>query len=255
MKTDNRHPILGLPFFVGPLEEAIDASRRGALIVAPSGPNLSGELHSVPAYRDAVRSADIILTDSAVMVSVYNRASGSRIPRHSGLKFLEALLDEPSLRRASGVFWVMPTAEEGEKIGRWLESRGFPVSASNTYVAPHYPPGPITDESLLAGIERSRPEVVVINLAGGKQEILGAWLKSQLGERSPGIVCTGAAIAFLAGTQARIPRWADRIGVGWLMRCIYEPRKFVPRYYRALPLLVMVWREARTARRSLMSWL
>jgi glycerol-3-phosphate dehydrogenase len=58
----------------------------------------------------------------------------------------------------------------------------------------------------------------------------------------PGIVCTGAAVAFLAGTQAKIPVWADRSGLGWLMRCIYEPRKFIPRYWSALPLIGMVAR-------------
>ena len=80
-----------------------------------------------------------------------------------------------------------------------------------------------------------------MNLAGGKQEVLGAWLRERL-EPSPGIVCTGAAVAFLAGTQAKIPVWADRSGLGWLMRCLYEPRKFIPRYWSALPLLGMVAR-------------
>ena len=81
----------------------------------------------------------------------------------------------------------------------------------------------------------------MLNLAGGKQEVLGAWLKSQLSPPK-GIVCTGAAIAFLAGTQAIIPSWADRAGLGWLFRCLYEPKKFVPRYWQALPLLSLVWK-------------
>jgi len=42
--------------------------------------------------------------------------------------------------------------------------------------------------------------------------------------------------------QAKIPVWADRSGLGWLMRCLYEPRKFIPRYISALPLVWMVAR-------------
>ena len=67
-------------------------------------------------------------------------------------------------------------------------------------------------------------------------EGLGEWLRERL-DPCPGIVCTGAAVAFLAGTQAKIPVGADRSGLGWLMRCIYEPKKFIPRYWSALPLV------------------
>jgi hypothetical protein len=81
----------------------------------------------------------------------------------------------------------------------------------------------------------------------GEDHLLEAWLRERL-DPCPGIVCTGAAVAFLAGTQAKIPVWADRSGLGWLMRCIYEPKKFIPRYWSALPLVWMVWSGARAAR-------
>lgn len=51
----------------------------------------------------------------------------------------------------------------------------------------------------------------------------------------------------LEGTQAKIPVWADRSGLGWLMRYIYEPKKFIPRYWSALPLVGMVWAASRQA--------
>lgn len=240
MKTQS---ILGLPFFTGTVEEAVAETLKGSLVVAPSGPNLAGELRRVPDYRRAVQqAADVVLTDSAVMVGVFRLATGRLVPRHSGLKFLEAILAETSLREPGGAFWVMPSAEEGAAIARWLRGQGWPVDESNTYVSPFYRGYPITDEALLARIRQAAPRVVFLNLAGGKQEVLGAWLKENL-EPAPGIVCTGAAIAFLAGTQANIPVWADRSGLGWLMRCLFEPRKFVPRYWSALPLLWLVFRH------------
>jgi UDP-N-acetyl-D-mannosaminuronic acid transferase (WecB/TagA/CpsF family) len=180
------------------------------------------------------------------MVAVYRAATGRSVPRHSGLKFLEAMLAEPALREPGAAFWVMPTEEEGNKIAAWLRTQGFPVDASNTYVAPFYRGYPIADEELLRRLRTVKPRVVFLNLAGGKQEVLGAWLRERL-DPCPGIVCTGAAVAFLAGTQAKIPVWADRSGLGWLMRCIYEPRKFIPRYWSALPLVWMVWSGARAA--------
>ncbi|MFZ4483870.1 MAG: WecB/TagA/CpsF family glycosyltransferase [Chthoniobacterales bacterium] len=233
--------ILGIPFFTGTVPEAVAATLRGGLVVAPSGPNLAGELRRVPAYREAVQTADVALTDSAVMVAVHRLATGRGVPRHSGLKFLSALLEEPVVRELGAAFWVMPSQEEGDKIADWLRGQGFPVTPENFYVAPFYRGYPIEDETLLQRLQVARPRVVFLNLAGGKQEVLGAWLRSRL-QPSPGLVCTGAAIAFLAGTQANIPIWADRSGLGWLLRCLYEPGKFLPRYWSALPLLWMVFR-------------
>jgi len=237
----NQHSILGLPFFVGTIPQALDATLKGGMVVAPSGPNLAHELCHLPAYRSAVQHADLILTDSAVMVAVYRWATGNKVPRHSGLKFIQELVKSADLKKPHAAFWVMPSEEESAVISSWLEKQGFSMTSDNTYVAPFYPKGEIFDLILLERIRASAPNVVIINLAGGKQEVLGAWLKTKL-PPSVGVVCTGAAIAFLAGTQASIPGWADKLGLGWFFRCLFQPSKFIPRYWKALPLLRLVWK-------------
>ena len=126
-----RERILGIPFFTGSVEEAVGETWRGGLVVAPSGPNLANELRRVPDYRRAVEGAEVALTDSAVMVAVYRAATGKNLPRHSGLKFLEAMLAEPALKEPGAAFWVMPTREEGEAIAGWLRTQGFPVDERN----------------------------------------------------------------------------------------------------------------------------
>jgi N-acetylglucosaminyldiphosphoundecaprenol N-acetyl-beta-D-mannosaminyltransferase len=236
-----RQNVLGIPFFTGSVPDAVSQAWRGALVVAPAGPTLANELLNVPDYRRAVESADVALTDSAVMVCLYFLATGRALPRHSGLKFAEAMLSEPDLKKPGAAFWVMPNEEEARQIAVWLRKNGFPVDESNMYVAPFYRGYPIKDEELLRRLKSAKPRMVFLNLAGGKQEVLGAWLRERL-DPCPGIVCTGAAVAFLAGTQAKIPVWADRSGLGWLMRCIHEPKKFIPRYWSALPLIALVLR-------------
>lgn len=57
----------------------------------------------------------------------------------------------------------------------------------------------------------------------------------------PAIICTGAAIAFLSGQQANIPVWADRFMLGWLLRTLHEPAKYLARYWKALRLLPLLW--------------
>ena len=78
-------------------------------------------------------------------------------------------------------------------------------------------------------------------IGGGVQERLGYALKQQLSFR-PGILCLGAAIAFLSGGQAAIPPWADRLMLGWLFRIVFSPRRYFPRYWAALKLIPLIFR-------------
>ena len=57
---------------------------------------------------------------------------------------------------------------------------------------------------------------------------------------SPAILCTGAALAFKTGRQVNMPSWVDYIYMGWLLRCISNPKVFIPRYFSGFKLLSMI---------------
>jgi N-acetylglucosaminyldiphosphoundecaprenol N-acetyl-beta-D-mannosaminyltransferase len=236
-----RTSILGLPFFSGTLEQAVDTALQGGVVAAPSGPGLANDFVISPSYRRALQGAHLLLTDSAVMVALYRLATGHAVPRHSGLKFLNALLDREELKGRGRVLWVMPSPEQSSVMTRWLASRGFDVSDTTLYHAPKYVPGAVEDPELLRIALAMRPSVIVLNIGGGTQEILGHWLAQRLNP-APAIICTGAALGFLAGTQVYIPPLVDRLGLGWLWRSMSNPRLYVPRYWAALPLIPMVLR-------------
>jgi UDP-N-acetyl-D-mannosaminuronic acid transferase (WecB/TagA/CpsF family) len=80
-----------------------------------------------------------------------------------------------------------------------------------------------------------------VTLGGGTQERLGLYLRSEL-DCKPSIHCIGAAIAFLSGDQVQIPRWADRMYLGWLFRCLSDPRRYMPRYWDARKLFSLMVR-------------
>lgn len=233
--------ILGVNFFVGTIEQATERALAGGLVVAPSGPGLAIDLVKSPAYRAALTTADLAVTDSGWMVLLWRLYTGERLPRHSGLKLIRAVLNRPELKRPGAVFWVMPSPEEAERNRNWLSAQGFPVTEADMYVAPHYAPGPILDAELVRRIGARAPQVVILAIGGGVQERLGHGLRGQLAGR-PGILCLGAAIAFLTGGQVSIPVWADRFMLGWLFRLASSPRKFWRRYWDALYLAPLLWR-------------
>ena len=233
-----RERILGITFYTGELEAAIERIvQSGGLLVAPSGPGLA-TLQRAPEYRQALEGSDLILTDSGLLVLLWNLTHRPLIPKISGYLYFRELIKHPDLRERGSTFWIMPNEKEMRINLAWLnEVQGIPVSEDDCYLAPHYPAeGVVMDEQLQALIEERRPHLVFNNIGGGTQERLGYWLRQHLSYR-PGIICTGAAIAFFTGQQANIPGWVDRLHLGWLARIVADPRRYIPRYFDALRLI------------------
>jgi len=231
--------ILGVRFFVGSAEDAVQIGLRGGLVVVPAAPALV-ELQTNEHYREAVFNADLAITDSGLMVLIWRVLTGKRIARVSGLKYLKLLFAIKALQPGE-VLWIMPAAAARAQNLAWLHSQGYDFTEADCYLAPNYPPGRIRDEALVNLVNRSRPKHIVVCLGGGTQERLGLMLKRECAGR-PSIHCIGAAIGFLTGNQVHIPTWADKFFLGWLFRCLSEPGKFVPRYWKAFKLLPMMVR-------------
>ncbi len=234
--------ILGVPIANLTIDQAVErVVADGGLVLAPSGPGLCN-LERDPDYRDALLGSDVNLTDSGLVILVEALRSRRRLPRASGLGYIEALLARDELKLAGSTFWVMPSEAAKDRNLAWLRSQGFDVTDDDCYVAPMYPRrGRVEDPELATIVEARRPTHVVICVGGGPQEKLGLFLKREL-PYTPGIHCLGAAISFMTGEQASIPVWADRAYLGWFIRCLHDPRTFVPRYLKAFRLVYLLAR-------------
>jgi UDP-N-acetyl-D-mannosaminuronic acid transferase (WecB/TagA/CpsF family) len=237
--------ILGVPFFTGTVEQLFAHTREAGLVVFPSAPVLAAMEKDV-AHRQAVESADLAVADSGWMVLLWLALRGCRIPRISGLRYLERILQDNALRQAGASFWVMPSAADAEANRAWLATQGIPVEPSSTYLAPRYGAGALRDDALLAAVEAAQPAFVFLCVGGGVQERLGHYLRTQLSYK-PTILCIGAAIAFLSGRQVSIPTWADRLFLGWLFRIFSNPGLYFPRYWKSVRLAVLLWRHGETS--------
>src|SRR5271165_4779001 len=155
--------ILGIRFFVGNAQEAIDhVSRGGGLVVVPAAPALKNLTHD-DRYREALLGADFAIADSALMVLVWNLIQRDRISKLSGLKYLRALIKHPEFRKPAASFWVMPTASSARRNLDWLSNNGVLVADEDVYLAPMY--GAVIDDlELLRQLEERRPRHVVLGL-------------------------------------------------------------------------------------------
>jgi UDP-N-acetyl-D-mannosaminuronic acid transferase (WecB/TagA/CpsF family) len=150
------------------------------------------------------------------------------------------LLRRQDVREPGNTFWVMAGKASARKNVEWLNSEGIQVPEECVYEAPMYG-SEIEDLKLIEHLRCQRRRHVIITVGGGTQERLGLYLKRHL-DYLPAIHCIGAAIAFLSGDQVRIPNWADKLYMGWLLRCLSAPRRFVPRYLAAPQLVPLIWR-------------
>ncbi len=231
--------ILGVDFFCGTAHQTIAQMKGGGLLVVPAAPALK-DLPTNAAYREALLHADLAITDSAFMVLIWNFISRERVPRVSGLEYLKELLLEPDLREPGNTLWIMASPKSAATNISWLRSQGIDLRDQDIYMAPLYK-GEIVDGPLLEKMRVHRYRHVVVTVGGGTQERLGLYLKRNLGYL-PAIHCIGAAIAFLSGDQVHIPTWADKTGMGWLLRCLSKPTAYVPRYWAARKLVWLMLR-------------
>jgi UDP-N-acetyl-D-mannosaminuronic acid transferase (WecB/TagA/CpsF family) len=239
-KPTDYHRILGIDFFDGTAQTAIAKMRNGGLLVVPAAPALK-DMDRNADYREALLNADLAITDSAFMVLIWNRLQHGSICRLSGLEYLRELLLESDVCQPGNTLWIMASPISAKRNLDWLAAQGIIVPENNVYMAPMYGPV-IQDSSLLERINLLHPQHVIVTIGGGNQERLGLYLKRNL-SYLPAIHCIGAAIAFLSGDQVNIPVWADKFYLGWLLRSLSEPKRYIPRYWEARKLFTLMLRN------------
>ncbi len=225
----------GIKFIDGNFNSIKSLIDKGGLLVLPAAPALKN-IDVDRNYHNALKHADIALFDSGFFCLLLRFLKKINVKKYSGLKFLEQFLLSQK-NNSSHILLIDPTNKDKIINKKYLKSMS--INNFSQYVAPIYKKDVIKDKLLLKIINKKKPKYILINLGGGIQELLGSYLKSNL-RYNPSIICSGAAIAFLTGQQASIPRYLDKIYLGWLVRIFYNPFIFLPRYLKALNLIFLI---------------
>ena len=129
MGNGEERKILGLTFHVGNVHSVVERMLRGGLLVVPAAPALK-DLASNAAYREALNGADVVITDSAFMVMVWNLLQRDSIQRVSGLAYLSEILKREEVRRPGNTLWVMAGPNSARSNLKWLASQNISVPSN-----------------------------------------------------------------------------------------------------------------------------
>lgn len=230
--------ILGIHFFNGNVKNVFDTlNSNGGLLTVPAAPALA-TIKNDHDYYNSLLSSDIVIPDSGYMVLIWNLFFKEKISKISGLEFINYFIKEIPNQENKNLFLINPSEIDTEINRDFFNKLGVQIPQEASYSAPYYKNN-VVDTALIELIEKNKPNWIIINLGGGTQEKLGLFIKNKL-SYTPAIICTGAALAFKTGRQVNIPAIIDKLYLGWLFRCVSNPKLFIPRYLKGFSLILII---------------
>jgi exopolysaccharide biosynthesis WecB/TagA/CpsF family protein len=185
-------------------------------------------------FRAAYRRARFVTADGFPIV-VLSRLMGTRIERTTGADLVEPVCAEAG-RRGLSIFLLGANDRTLQTTARRLSER-----FRGLQVAGYMAPGPGFDpysreaDTAIQRIRDSGARLCFVALGAPRQELFAARCIDEL--NGTGVLCIGAALDFIAGTQTRAPSFARKTGLEWAWRMLREPRRLGPRYVRCMTVV------------------
>ena len=209
---------------------------KKGLFVFPAGPALAS-INQSNKYYESIRKADLVFFDSGFFVLLLKIFKNINVNKFSGYKFLELFFNYLKKNKHKSVFCIDPNLKFSKSNKNLFKRLG--IKKIHNYLAPEYQTKKLSDKKLLNQVNKIKPDYILTNIGGGRQEILGLYLKRSLKIKTT-ILCTGAAISFFTKDQAPINKLVDQFYLGWFLRLIFNPLVFLKRYLYSLKLIPMV---------------
>jgi exopolysaccharide biosynthesis WecB/TagA/CpsF family protein len=189
------------------------------------------KLRSAPDFHEAYRHARFVTADGFPIVMM-GRLAGVPVARTTGADLVSPLCREAA-RRDLPVFLFGST-----RLALTASVRRLSRRYRNLEFAGCLAPGPNFDpysddaDFAIERIRSSGARLCFLALGAPKQEVFAARCLDEL--RGTGLICIGAALDFIGGTQIRAPHFAREMGLEWLWRMMNDPWRLGPRYARCL---------------------
>ena len=185
-------------------------------------------------FRAAYRRARFVTADGFPIV-VLSRLVGTRIERTTGADLVEPICAEARKKGLS--IFLLGSNDRTLQVTAYRLSERF----KGLKIAGRIAPGPGFDpysseaDAAIKCIRASGAKLCFVALGAPRQELFAARCLDELD--GTGVLCIGAALDFIAGTQSRAPSIARKTGMEWAWRMLREPRRLGPRYVKCMTIV------------------
>ena len=187
-------------------------------------------------YLKSLQKAQVAIFDSGFFCICLLFFKFVIVKKFSGYKLINFFLSDTAMK--SKKILILNSNKKEKKLNMTLLNN-FKFQFQRHYICPIYNPKLIKDNILIKIINNYKPEIVIINIAGGVQEPLALYLRQNIKIKFV-IICSGAAMGFFSSSQAPISKFADEFFLGWLVRLIYNPIVFLPRLIKSILLIPII---------------
>jgi N-acetylglucosaminyldiphosphoundecaprenol N-acetyl-beta-D-mannosaminyltransferase len=183
-----------------------------------------------PELQTILQAADLVTPDGMPVVWA-SRLLGAPLPERVTGADIVPLLAERAAQYGWRVYLLGAQADVAQRACAHLEADYPGIKIVGCTSPPIVPLEEMDSASILADIERVRPDILLVAFGNPKQE---KWIyqnRKRL-QRVPLCMGVGGTFDFLARQTRRAPGWMQRRGLEWLFRLLREPGRLWRRYSR-----------------------
>lgn len=178
-----------------------------------------------PEFLHALQSAGAVLPDGK-WVARSGRWLGTPLQQVRGPQLFRDVLDRGRARQLRH-FFLAPNENCRLKLAARVQELypGIHIAGSAVATWPNASAAQVAEQDRL--IRETHPDIVWLGIATPRQDLEAARLAHSIPAT---IVAAGAALDFLAGTQAEAPVVWRTLGLEWLYRLGTDPKRLLKRY-------------------------
>ena len=227
----------GIKFYDVDYKTCLDLlKKKGGYLVIPAASSLA-TIKFNKKYYLAHKKSTIAIFDSVLFCFSLLFFKNKFFKKFSGYKFMKFFIVDKDIKNKK-ILLLNPSAQEARCNIKYLKKKKFKFIMS--YVCPVYNKKTLSSDLLLfKKINKYKPEIILINIAGGTQEILALSIKNNVRVKTI-CICSGAALTFLTGQGAKISDLIDKFYLGWFMRILNNPKIFIIRILKSIKLVPLV---------------
>lgn len=213
--------------------------KKGGYLVAPAASALAN-VYSDKSYLNSLQKSTVAIFDSGLFCLLSLMFKFVKVKKFSGYKFINSFINDQRKIKCK-ILLLEPSTYSSKINNLYLKSHKFRFLKH--YICPLYQKN-VIDKNLIKLINNYKPRFIIINIAGGTQEKLALYIKSNINWKII-IICSGAALSFLSDKKLKykITKYVDEMYLGWLFRLLNNPKFFGYRLMKSLQIIFLVLNE------------